>query len=532
MSTLAVLFFAEEDWRGARAWDNLRRELAARGESLDPKDFIPPPVPDDQNLAMAPLFVRAFRYKVNPATGALTFDPKQDFLKNETWVALQEMPWGHEQVGRPIPSNLGYWGTGQPLDLARLRQYYRQRKDFPVFPQPQTPARDVLLALTRYTPLLAELAAEAAARPRTRFPGDYTLRPAWNIALPQYNFLQKLTITLRLRAVAELADGQLEAARRDLALGLRLRQGMDNDPTLIAGLVDMTSLNLLLQPIWEGLAMRQWSSDDLDELGTALRRINALREFRHETAGGERALFLSQLPDELQRLSDARGLVTSMFGSGGVGQGTKTLYWALLPYLPRGWYVQNATLGSRLQQEYMIDPFDPASHRVDVARAKEFAQVMAKLPLSPDTFIVKETLPVFTSVALKFGQTQTAVDEAAAACALERYYLDHQAYPDRLETLVPTYLDRVPNDVIDGAPLRYRRTTDGRYLLYSIGWDCRDDGGSIEWPADRTWRRGVVNPKTGEPSSFPNPVKDRGDWVWQYAPAEPPEPPANRSRLK
>ena len=294
----------------------------------------------------------------------------------------------------------------------------------------------------------------------------------------------------------------------------------------------MTSLAFLLQPIWEGLATRQWSAADLDALGTSLSGINVLREYHHESAGGERALFLGQLPDELQRMSDAREFAALITSSGKVGQGTEKLYWALLPYLPRGWYAQNATLGSRLQQEYMIDPFDPVGHRVDVARAKEFTQVMAKLPLRPGTFMVKEVLPSFEGLALKFAQTQAAIDEAAAACALERYYLDHHAYPARLEALVPTYLDRVPNDVIDGAALRYRRTTDGRYLLYSIGWDCRDDGGGIEWPADRTWRHGATNPKTGEPLSLPNPVRDRGDWVWQYAPAEPPEPPANRSRLE
>ena len=530
--TLVALFYAEEDWRGARAWDRLRRELAARGESLDPRDFIPPPVPDDQNLALAPLFVRAFRYKVDPDTGLLTFDPKQNFQANETYTALQEMPWGHEQLKTPIPSSLGNWGTGHPIDLARVQQYFRQRKDFPVSPQPQTPARDVLLALTRYAPLLGELATEAATRPQTRFPVNYTLRPAWNIALPQYNFLQKLTTTLRLRALAEMADGQMQAARRDLALGLRLRQSMVNDPTLIAGLVDMTSLGFLLQPIWEGLAARQWSAEDLDELGTALRGINVLREYRRESAGGERALFLGQLPDELQRMSDARALAALMGRFGEGGQKTENLYWVLLPYLPRGWYAQNAALGSRLEQTYMIDPFDPVGHRVDVARAKEFAPVMAKLPLRPDTFIVKQALPVFVSVALKFAQTQTAVDEATTACALERYFLDHHAYPGSLDALVPVYFDRAPNDVIDGAPLRYRPTGDGRYLLYSVGWDGRDDGGSIEWPADRTWRQAAVASPYGRLRAFPSPVRDRGDWVWQYAPAEPPDPPANRSRLE
>ena len=66
LTTLVALFYAEEDWRGARAWAAAKRELQAKGESLEWSDFIPPPVPDDQNLAMAPLFVRALAYQMIP----------------------------------------------------------------------------------------------------------------------------------------------------------------------------------------------------------------------------------------------------------------------------------------------------------------------------------------------------------------------------------------------------------------------------------------------------------------------------------
>ena len=52
--SVIVLFYAEEGWRGKRAWAALQREAAARGESLELSSVFPPPVPDDENFALAP----------------------------------------------------------------------------------------------------------------------------------------------------------------------------------------------------------------------------------------------------------------------------------------------------------------------------------------------------------------------------------------------------------------------------------------------------------------------------------------------
>jgi len=55
-ATLIVLFYVEEDWRGARAWAATKAEWEARGESFDYARLIPPAVPDNENLAMLPIF--------------------------------------------------------------------------------------------------------------------------------------------------------------------------------------------------------------------------------------------------------------------------------------------------------------------------------------------------------------------------------------------------------------------------------------------------------------------------------------------
>jgi hypothetical protein len=67
--------------------------------------------------------------------------------------------------------------------------------------------------------------------------------------------------------------------------------------------------------------------------------------------------------------------------------------------------------------------------------------------------------------------------------ALGAYRTEHGRYPERLQDLVPKYLDRVPKDPFFDGDMRfsdgnmfYRRLTDG-YLLYSVGPNGKDDGG-------------------------------------------------------
>lgn len=65
--------------------------------------------------------------------------------------------------------------------------------------------------------------------------------------------------------------------------------------------------------------------------------------------------------------------------------------------------------------------------------------------------------------------------------ALREFTIEHEAPPNRLDSLVPTYLPNVPRDPFDNAPLRYR--IDGvDVVVYSIGPDLDDDlGKALTW---------------------------------------------------
>jgi len=63
------------------------------------------------------------------------------------------------------------------------------------------------------------------------------------------------------------------------------------------------------------------------------------------------------------------------------------------------------------------------------------------------------------------------------ALAIERFRLAEGELPQALSDLVPTYLDAVPKDPFDGEDLKYR-TRDVGYVVYSVGDDRSDDGGT------------------------------------------------------
>ena len=75
------------------------------------------------------------------------------------------------------------------------------------------------------------------------------------------------------------------------------------------------------------------------------------------------------------------------------------------------------------------------------------------------------------------AQYQTLANEAYIACGLERYRLAHGQYPDSLDALAPQFAAKLPHDIIGGQPLKYHRTANGRFVLYSVGWNGKDDGG-------------------------------------------------------
>ncbi len=69
---------------------------------------------------------------------------------------------------------------------------------------------------------------------------------------------------------------------------------------------------------------------------------------------------------------------------------------------------------------------------------------------------------------------------AQTALAVEQYRREHEGgLPDKLDELVPKFLEVIPKDPFDGQPLRYKRLEVG-YAVYSVGADQKDDGAVLQ----------------------------------------------------
>ena len=86
-----------------------------------------------------------------------------------------------------------------------------------------------------------------------------------------------------------------------------------------------------------------------------------------------------------------------------------------------------------------------------------------------------------------YERSKTVGHQCLIRLALHAYRKTKGVYPQKLEELVPGYLASVPADTFAGAPMRYK-IENGRYTLWSVGPDARDDGGRPLQDATKTKR--------------------------------------------
>ena len=460
--TIGAFFWTGENWRAARAWAECQHDMTARGERLD-LGAACDPVPVERNLARAPLFTHSFDYTVDPINGWVSFrqaikyrQPQLDYIPST--------PEDPHALRMPVDVSSVY--KGEWLDLHVWQANYREHaSDFGLAPLADgaplpAPAADVLRALGRFAPVLDDVEQSARMMPE----GIFALAPD----TPSGGTLvavRRIVQTLTLRADAHLAAGQPAEARHDVDLILWLRRATTSEPrSFLGAALGCGHLGLALQSIWEGLAARRWTADDLAYFQRRLQSIDALTEYR-QAASGQRAEMLFLIDGCMKgRYKDE-----DIF-SPGDSWNSRVPAW-LLMHGPGGWLVQNKVNFARFFQTYLMDGVDVPAHRFHPESLDASFAVLTRLatpPVWPSEYLLAVGMPGFLRVGERAALTQTGVDEAIAACALERYALENAgSYPTRLAALTPRYLDRVPTGILDGTPLRYATTPDGRYQLAS-----------------------------------------------------------------
>ena len=487
--TLIGLFYAEEDWRGWHAWQKFKHEWEAKGERFDQTSVVPPPVPDDQNFALTPIVASCYLHALDKSGHEII--PQKTNVVNRL-----KMKRGHSD--EPT-DGVGNWQESTATNLKAWQQYYRtlaaKTNEFPVPLQPQSPAADVLLALSKYDSAIEEL-RQASQLPYSRFPLSYDNENPSAMLLPHLSVLRGSARVLQLRAIAELQNSQSDKALDDVKLSLHLADSIRTEPFLLSHLVRMAVVHITLQPVWEGLAEHQWSDAQLIVLDQELTKLDFLADYKLAMRG-ELVLCQGGIFDCLRRHPETLpGL--SGGGEGGFNASLPVgSYWLI----PSGWIYQNQLRCARPMVALYL-PVADVNRRIisPAATRRAEAGVEADKTKYPNPYNILERmlLPVFGTVATRFASAQSSVDLARVACALERYRLAHGEYPESLDALTPQFIAKLPHDIINGQPLYYRREANGQFVLYSVGYNETDDGG-------------VVALMTGGSIDL-----EKGDWVWQY----------------
>jgi hypothetical protein len=469
------------------ALNKYERQWEAKGEHFDFASYVPKPVPDDQNFALTPIVASCYQ-------GRLDKPDYDDGLPNTNFVNRLEMRIPGSGSDWTYSTNNGNWAKGKTTSLKAFQLYYRalaaRTNEFPVAPQMQSPAADVLLALSKYDATIEEL-RQAAALPESRFPLKYDSEYPATINLPHLSALKSCCQVLELRAVAELQNGQSESALADVKLMLRLIDSIHTEPFLITHLVRIALLNLTLQPVWEGLQDHKWSDAQLVELNQELAKQDFLADYEFSLRG-ERVLSMANI-EYIRR--------TRNFGLFAEGENSPSGFSkAAYHLIPNSLFYQNELAIARGIQEWFLPVADVGQHVVSPQRVELATTNIDQMRVhwSPNTVLAAMMLPGLERSSQRFAYAQSSVDMARVACALERFRLANGEYPETLDAVQPRFIASLPHDVIGGQSLKYHRNGDGTFALYSVGWNGTDDGGA------------VVFKKLSKTSID----LENGDWVW------------------
>ncbi len=119
-----------------------------------------------------------------------------------------------------------------------------------------------------------------------------------------------------------------------------------------------------------------------------------------------------------------------------------------------------------------------ALHQPEPEQSLAFSRVdaLAKDVRQPPIF--RLLLPALSKMREASLRCQARLLSAVAAIAAERYRRQHDAWPEKLDTLVPAEMKQVGIDPFNGESLILRRLPDG-LVIYSVGQNRIDDGGQI-----------------------------------------------------
>jgi hypothetical protein len=444
--TVWAIFCVEERWRGERQWNNYRKEALQKGAKLEMKDVIPADIPDSENFAAIPIIQKLFA-------------PQEEGQPPKWFIAVK--------LGDINPPP-GFRLRKQPL-LDSYRDEFVKRG---ILHAPATDSAEaVLTALNLVEPELQEL-REAGKRPKAKFPVPWERGIA--ALMPHLGPLQSTSQLYQLGIAANLAKGDTGGAFQYVQDGFRIHTALRTEPAMVSGLVRMAILQGIEKSIVEDGALSKWSEQELQQIASDLAKEDLSADFEF-VVESERALMNTVFSDLMSKSNFELASLGKIIGMPEV-RASVSLY-------PRGWF--------RLSQVKSNQHFDRMIARgLHVATKVPEDQLLrlgtGSLKRLPYILYLWLT-PAVEEFPRRYAYASSFHQQVQLACALTRFQRKNNIYPETLAALVPDFLASVPRDPVDGSPMRYRRTGDAGFILWSIGLDGIDEGGKSDSAKPGNW---------------------------------------------
>ena len=490
------------NWAGKRQMRNTIAELAASGEVLDIHQIALPAVSDADNFfGCEPL-----KDLEETEDGDLNKGKPAERRLRLTSV-LASLRETHE--GRPESSNGTAYGI--PWDAEAWAKYFREAQLLQM-PTTGDPGKDILAGMAEVEPLLAELGT-ALDRPASQFTPSWADRykptPITDIAHPTINTLIPFVKTVNQHALAASAAGESAVACRDTQIMLRLAEGSLNEPLVLDSLVGFTVLKLALEAVWEVLRRDEFNEQELLAIDQSLARFDFDKMISRALRG---ELAFMCVMDVSETNQEAMRAMFDPFEFSSPLEWTHRSFMdhltgGLLQLGPEGLSDLGSARSLRMFQESFLVPSKSGFRPL----ARSLRELEHHLKASRENHVLLDGVAIHTlrAISAVMGSRQlllrTLTSQARTAIALERYRADHGSCPKSLAELVPTLMPSIPEDPVNGHPMRYRVESDGTFKLWSIATDDQDDGGVVLPP-------GVAfeNAPSLTAQDF------QGDWVWSY----------------
>lgn len=417
-------------------------------------------------------------------------------------------------------SQLRFFTAPYPTDPARRGIFHR--KDLPMvsgtIPYPWAEVEADSLAIE---PELSRVREVTLQGPIEAYP-DYDLNYA--AILPLVDEAQGATFALIAQSYLHLRNGVPERAAGNIEAALRITAMLYRQKTAIAQALGMGLLNISSLATWDLLQTENLPDDTLRALQReweAVRIIETLKDTLQTERNFGLPVFAIPSSNFRSPLSLA-GLHADPHSLEAIKAQSSLLLWrTLFRYSDERQYL--ATYQAILESA----PGDPkigsweASCRAaeagfDRVKDASISRLISRLVLTGEFFVL---YPI---------AAQTQAHLTITAIAIRRYQLAHGKLPDSLDDLRGQFAGKAPPpDLFNGQPLRYRKVSDTEYLLYSVGTNFTDDGGSatdrrILKSADIVWP--MPEAETGGaaiPMPIPTPAGNAPDRPRESPPSPP-----------